>query len=79
MVRVGANAHDAALREPHVQPIEMGGRTMTGFVRIAPEGYHTEASLKAWLNRALDFVTTLPGEEIVKASPKREVKDRRRP
>jgi hypothetical protein len=44
MVRVGADAYDAALREPHVQPIEMAGRTMTGFVRIVPEGYHTEAS-----------------------------------
>ena len=79
MVRVGANAQDAALREPHVQPIEMAGRTMTGFVRIAPEDYHTEASLKAWLNRVLDFVTTLPAKRSSKASPKREVKDRRRP
>ena len=79
MVRVGADAYDAALREPHVQPIEMGGRTMTGFVRIAPEGYHTEASLNAWLNRALDFVTTLPAKRSSQASPKREVKDRRRP
>ena len=79
MVRVGANAQDAALREPHVQPIEMAGRAMTGFVRIAPEGYNTEASLNAWLNRALDFVTTLPAKRSSQASPKREVKDRRRP
>jgi hypothetical protein len=34
MVRVGASAQDATLREPHVQQIEMAGRTMTGFVRI---------------------------------------------
>ena len=80
MVRVGANAQDAALlREPHVQPIEMAGRTMTGFVRIGPGGYHTETSLNAWLNRALDFVTTLPAKRSSEASPKREVKDRRRP
>ena len=79
MVRVGANAQDAALREPHVQPIEMAGRIMTGFVRIAPEGYQTEASLKAWLDRAVDFVTTLPAKRASKAPPKRAVKDRRRP
>jgi hypothetical protein len=30
MVRVGPDAYDAALREPHIQPIEMGGRSMTG-------------------------------------------------
>jgi TfoX/Sxy family transcriptional regulator of competence genes len=79
MVRVGPNAQDAALREPHVQPIEMAGRTMTGFVRIAPEGYHNEASLNAWLDRALDFVMTLPAKRSSEASPKREVKDRGRP
>lgn len=62
MVRVGANAQDSALREPHVQPIETAGRTMTGFVRVASEGYQTEAALKGWVNRALDFVTTLPAK-----------------
>ena len=79
MVRVGANAQDAALREPHIQPIEMAGRIMTGFVRIAPEGYQTEASLKVWLNRAVDFVATLPAKRSSKTPPKRAVKDRRRP
>ena len=78
MVRVGAHAQDAALREPHVQPIKMAGRAMTGFVRIANEGYHTEASLKAWLDRALDFVATLPAKRSSKASPHREAKGRRR-
>jgi hypothetical protein len=62
MVRVGANAQEAALSEPHVQPIETAGRAMTGFVRIAPEGYNTEASLNAWLDRALDFAATLPAK-----------------
>jgi hypothetical protein len=75
MVRVGANAQDAALREPHVRPIEMAGRTMTGFVRIAPEGYHTEASLKASLDCALDFVTTLPAKRSSEASPQKQKTD----
>jgi TfoX N-terminal domain len=79
MGRVGANAQDAALRETHVQPIEMAGRIMTGFVRIAPEGYHAEASLKAWLDRAVDFVTSLPEKSSSKPPPKRGVKDRTRP
>jgi hypothetical protein len=78
MVRAGTDGYDAALREPHVQPIEMAGRTMTCLVRIVPEGYHSEASLNAWLNRARDFVTTLPAKRSSEASPKREVKDRPR-
>ena len=79
MVRVEAIDQDAALTEPHVQSIEIAGRTMTGFARIAPEGYHTEASLKAWLDRALDFIATLPAKRSSKAFPQREAKDRRRP
>jgi TfoX/Sxy family transcriptional regulator of competence genes len=78
MVRVGVEAQDATLREPHVQPLEMAGRTMAGFVRVAPEGYQTEAALKAWVNRALNFVATLPAKGSPKARPQRNAKDRRR-
>ena len=78
MVRVGAHAYDAALREPHVQPIEMAGRSMTGFVRIASEGYQTEADLQVWLNRALDFVATLPAKGPSEVSSQREAKGRPR-
>ena len=35
-MRVGAEAQERVLREPHVQPVGMGKRMMTGFVRVAP-------------------------------------------
>jgi TfoX/Sxy family transcriptional regulator of competence genes len=79
MVRVGADAQDLMLSGPHVQPIEMAGRTMTGFVRVAPEGYQTEVGLRAWLNRALDFVATLPEGGSSKVSRRRRAKRLRRP
>lgn len=60
LVRVGAEAHPAMLGEPHVQPMEMGERSMTGFLRVAPEGYRAEADLKKWIKRGLDFVATIP-------------------
>src|SRR5258708_5875820 len=56
LVRVGPEAHPSVLGEPHVQPMEMRGRMMTGFVRIAPEGYRTDAGLKKWVRRGADFV-----------------------
>ena len=59
MVRVGAEAQSSALNEPHVQPVEMGGRAMTGFVRVDPQGYQTEAELRRWVERGLDLVQTL--------------------
>jgi TfoX/Sxy family transcriptional regulator of competence genes len=59
LVRVGPDAHPSVLGEPHVQPMEMRGRMMTGFVRIAPEGYGTDAGLKKWIQRGLDFVASM--------------------
>jgi hypothetical protein len=66
LVRVGPEAFERLLGEPHVAPMEMRGRTMTGFVRVMPDGYRTEAALRKWVQRGVDFVLTLP------AKPKRK-------
>lgn len=71
LVRVGSEAHERMLAEPHVKPMEMAGRTMTGFVRVMPEGYRTDAALEKWVRLGVDFVATLPA----KPSPRK----RRRP
>ncbi|MEO8922734.1 MAG: TfoX/Sxy family protein [Caldimonas sp.] len=62
LVRVGAQAREQVLREPNVEPMEMSGRTMTAFVRVAPEGIRTNAALSRWIGRGLDFVATLPAK-----------------
>lgn len=63
LVRVGAAAQERVLAEPHVVAAKMGnGRTMTGFVRVVPEGYRTDAALKKWIERSLDFVASLPSK-----------------
>lgn len=59
LIRVGSLARERMLVEPHVRPMEMGGRTVTGFVRVMPEGYRTEASLRKWIQRGLDFAASL--------------------
>ena len=60
LVRVGPDAYPSMLREPHAVEVEMRGRPMTGYVRVAPEGYASGAGLKKWVTRGVDFVTTLP-------------------
>ncbi|MDX8513735.1 TfoX/Sxy family protein [Mesorhizobium captivum] len=60
LVRVGKAAHAAAAARPHARPMEMGGRSMEGYVHVAPEGTATDADLRGWLDRALAFVETLP-------------------
>src|SRR5215471_9616879 len=63
LIRVGAEAFGRALAEPHVAPMEMRGRIMTGFVRVAPEGYRTAAALRKWIERGLAFVATMPAKK----------------
>lgn len=62
MVRVGPDAQRRVLKEPHVTSMTMAGRPMTGFVRVAPEGYRTATALRKWVKRGLDYVETLPAK-----------------
>lgn len=60
MVRVGTDAYDAALAQPHVRPMDITGRPMRGFVIVATDGIATRARLRTWLARGLGFASTLP-------------------
>lgn len=60
LVRVGKDGHAAATARPHASPMEMGGRSMEGYVHVTPEGTATQADLAGWLALAVAFVETLP-------------------
>jgi len=60
VVRTGPKQYDAALSKPHARPMDFTGRAMRGFVYIGPEGYGSTRDLKAWIQRGLHFVGTLP-------------------
>ncbi|WP_176480013.1 TfoX/Sxy family protein [Mesorhizobium sp. WSM3859] len=66
LVRVGKDAHAAAAALPHARPMEMGGRSMEGYLHVAPEGTASDADLAGWLDRALAFVETLPSKAKAK-------------
>lgn len=60
MVRVGPDATDDALAQPHARPMDFTGKPMKGMVYVAPAGLRTDATLKAWVDRGMKFVKTLP-------------------
>jgi hypothetical protein len=62
MVRVGPEGLERALARPHVRPMIFAGRKLAGFVCVDPGGYRTEAALAAWVQRGIDFVSTLPAK-----------------
>jgi TfoX/Sxy family transcriptional regulator of competence genes len=68
MVRVGPDHHEDALSEPHVRPMDFSGRPMKGCVYVGPDGSGTDAEVKRWAQRGIEFVSTLEG----KAKPTRK-------
>ena len=59
LVRVDPEAQPRLIKEPHVRPMVMGGRPVSTFVRVMPEGYRTHAALKKWVKRGTDAVAAL--------------------
>ena len=62
LIRVGPDGVAAALAEPHANQMKMGARAMSGFVRIDPDGYRTDAALGKWVKRGVDFALSLPAK-----------------
>jgi TfoX/Sxy family transcriptional regulator of competence genes len=62
MVRVGADGHAEALREPHVGPMDFTGRPLKGFVYVDTEGIAEDDDLAAWVERGVSFASSLPAK-----------------
>jgi hypothetical protein len=58
--------------------MEMRGRIMADYVRVAPEGYQAAGDLNKWVTRATDFVATLPKKAKKKAPAKKKAKAAKR-
>lgn len=62
VVRVGAEAYERALSQPHARAMDFTGRPMKGFVYVGPSGYRTAADLRKWVRKGLRFVSSLPAK-----------------
>ncbi len=60
VVRVGREEYEYALRERYVNPFDITGKPLRGWVRIEPEGVERDEQLDDWIGRAVRFVSTLP-------------------
>ena len=60
LVRIDPSTTDALLARAHVALMEMGGRSMDGWITVAPAGLKTKRQLEGWVARARAFVVTLP-------------------
>jgi TfoX/Sxy family transcriptional regulator of competence genes len=70
LLRLGPDAPAFVFNEPHAAPMEMRGRIMADYVRVAPDGYRSATDLNKWVARAVDFVATLPKKSKKTAAKK---------
>ena len=62
IVRVGPDSYEEALLEMHVKEFDITGGPMKGWVLVEPESIEDDDQLKGWIERATEFVETLPGK-----------------
>ncbi|MBI3822781.1 MAG: TfoX/Sxy family protein [Planctomycetes bacterium] len=62
IVRLGPNAYEDALLEPHVKEFDITGKPMKGWIMVAPAGVAEDAQVKLWIQRAVKFVGKLPAK-----------------
>lgn len=59
MVRVDPEKTDALAGEPHAGPLEMRGRPVDGWLRVAAEGVRTRRRLETWVELGVAHARSL--------------------
>jgi TfoX/Sxy family transcriptional regulator of competence genes len=60
MVRIGPDAHDDALGQPHVRIMDFAGKPMKGMIYVGPGGVASDRDLARWVDAGADFAASLP-------------------
>jgi len=62
IVRLGIEPAKEALTRPNVRVFDVTGRPMKGWIVVDPAGLRHDRDVKRWLEKALQFVATLPAK-----------------
>ncbi|TDO49209.1 TfoX/Sxy family transcriptional regulator of competence genes [Kribbella sp. VKM Ac-2527] len=60
LARVDPTEGEKLLAKPHVQLMEMGGRKMSGWLRVDIEALRTKRQLGPWVDRGVAYARSLP-------------------
>ncbi len=63
VLRLGDDGADEALAEPYTRPMDFTGKPLRSMIYVDPAGTRTDAALKAWIDRGLKYVRTLPPKD----------------
>ncbi len=62
MVRVGPDAHEDALSQPHARLMDFTGCPMKGMMFVEQAGLKTKADLRMRVERGVDYAMSLPAK-----------------
>ncbi len=62
LVRVDLADSDGLVASTKAEAAVMGGRTMRGWLRVAPEHLRTKRQLAPWVQRGVDYARSLPAK-----------------
>ena len=60
LVRVDPDESDALITRTGARPMEMRGREMAGWLRVAADQVRTKRQLAVWVERGVQFARSLP-------------------
>lgn len=60
ILRLGEEGAEGALTLPTVNPFDITGKPMKGWVMVEPAGFQTDEDLRGWLTKARKFASRLP-------------------
>jgi TfoX/Sxy family transcriptional regulator of competence genes len=60
LVRVDPDESDALTKKPGVAVMEMGGRSMAGWLRVDADLVRTRPQLASWVRRCVEYARSLP-------------------
>jgi len=71
MLKVGPDAYDDALAQPHARAMDFTGRPMRGMIYVSPQGIASDSALAGWLRRATTFHDATPAEKRPRKSKRK--------
>ncbi len=60
VLRLGSDLSPKALSEPNTRLFDLAGRVEKGYILVTPPGYESDDTLRKWVERAVDFASSLP-------------------
>lgn len=78
VLRVSPERYEAALRAPHVRPMDFTGRPIRGFLYVGPRGARDARALRKWIAEGITFARSLATVGGGRAAPPRSRPSARR-